>query len=116
MVKSKLDKKYFKKSQEFNDDIEQVEDNYNNVDEYKIQEINSANEIQKANSYLEEVKDHDYDILQEFYDDFIPLLYDSKIRECSKNILALEIIEIIDLDDDINKGSDRQIKDFKKLT
>ncbi|CAG8827296.1 19162_t:CDS:2, partial [Cetraspora pellucida] len=74
-------------SQEFNDNIEQVEDNYNDVDEYELQEIDNANKIQKLI----------------FYDDFISLLYDSEIEECSKNTLASEIIEIIDSDDDINK-------------
>ncbi|CAG8460170.1 6144_t:CDS:2 [Cetraspora pellucida] len=102
-VESELDEKYFEESQEFNNDIQQVEDNYNDVDEYEIQEINNANEIQKANSYLEKIQDHDYDILQEFYDDFTLSLYDSEIGECSKNTLASKIIEIIDSDDDTSK-------------
>ncbi|CAG8733007.1 3934_t:CDS:1, partial [Cetraspora pellucida] len=102
-VESELDKKYFKKSQEFNNNIKQVKYNYNNIDEYEIQEINDVNKIQRANSYFEEVKDHNYDILQEFYNDFTLSLYDSEIKEYFKNTLASKIIEIIDSDDDTSK-------------
>ncbi|CAG8462588.1 5405_t:CDS:2 [Scutellospora calospora] len=129
-VELELDKIYFEESQELDNDIERIYEINNNIDEIQeinsnISDIdniddnisdvcNISDEInlefhtkrQESNNEIEKIQEIDnnidselnyFNIIQEIHTD----LYDSKIGSCSKTILASEIIEIIDSDNDL---------------
>ncbi|CAG8530945.1 16107_t:CDS:2 [Cetraspora pellucida] len=82
----------------------------------KMQEFNTIDKIQEINNDIEEAYHISNNIIQEIYNNLALLLYDSEIEECSKNILGLEIIEIINSYNDSSKNLYYTLQKKKKMT
>ncbi|CAG8680583.1 34771_t:CDS:2 [Racocetra persica] len=110
-IESELDEIYFEESQEEINDIDEMQNDAGKMqdDANEMQDI--AGEMQDDTNKLQYNNDNDK---QEFYNELLynseierfynELLYISEIRECSKNTLASEIIEIVNSDDNSSEN------------